>query len=145
MWPNPQFPADLVTFTEEVLNGKLHCAMIIVRYVYYHEFIQVCFFISPFKGVTIPPQKSLHIEIISSLLKLQTRYFTLTEKELLLYMTALDSHQFLFLCLVDSWCHLQNYPLVIKVHLNKYINTFAFLFNEGYIIFVRRSFNRASI
>ena len=24
MWPNPQFPADLVTFTEESLNGKLH-------------------------------------------------------------------------------------------------------------------------
>ena len=24
MWPNPQFPADLVTFTEETLNGKLH-------------------------------------------------------------------------------------------------------------------------
>ena len=24
MWPNPQFPADLVTFTEEVLNGKLY-------------------------------------------------------------------------------------------------------------------------
>ena len=23
MWPNPQFPADLVTFTEEKLNGKL--------------------------------------------------------------------------------------------------------------------------
>ena len=23
MWPNPQFPADLVTFTEENLNGKL--------------------------------------------------------------------------------------------------------------------------
>ena len=22
MWPNPQFPADLVTFTEEILNGK---------------------------------------------------------------------------------------------------------------------------
>ena len=20
MWPNPQFPADLVTFTEEILN-----------------------------------------------------------------------------------------------------------------------------
>ena len=29
MWPNPQFPADLVTFTEEVLNGKLHfCAVL---------------------------------------------------------------------------------------------------------------------
>ena len=24
MWPNPQFPADLVTFTKEILKGKLH-------------------------------------------------------------------------------------------------------------------------
>ena len=24
MWPNPQFPADLVTFTEEILHGKLY-------------------------------------------------------------------------------------------------------------------------
>ena len=24
MWPNPQFPADLATFLEEILNGKLH-------------------------------------------------------------------------------------------------------------------------
>ena len=24
MWPNSQFPADLVTFTEEIPNGKLH-------------------------------------------------------------------------------------------------------------------------
>ena len=24
MWPNPRFPADLVTFTQEILNGKLH-------------------------------------------------------------------------------------------------------------------------
>ena len=24
MWPNPKFPADLVTFTENTLNGKLH-------------------------------------------------------------------------------------------------------------------------
>ena len=24
MWPNPQYPADLVTFTEKILNGKLH-------------------------------------------------------------------------------------------------------------------------
>ena len=23
MWPNPQFPVDFVTFTEEILNGKL--------------------------------------------------------------------------------------------------------------------------
>ena len=24
MWPNPQFSGDLVTFTEKILNGKLH-------------------------------------------------------------------------------------------------------------------------
>ena len=24
MWPNLQFPGDLVTFTKEILNGKLH-------------------------------------------------------------------------------------------------------------------------
>ena len=24
MWPNPQETADLVTFTEQILNGKLH-------------------------------------------------------------------------------------------------------------------------
>ena len=24
MWPNPQFFAELVTFTEEILNRKLH-------------------------------------------------------------------------------------------------------------------------
>ena len=24
MWPNPQFPDDLDTFTEETFNGKLH-------------------------------------------------------------------------------------------------------------------------
>ena len=29
MWSKPQFPADLATFTEEILNGRLHffCAM----------------------------------------------------------------------------------------------------------------------
>ena len=29
MWPNPQFPADLVTFTEEILNGNLHFLCIV--------------------------------------------------------------------------------------------------------------------
>ena len=24
MWPNTLFSADLITFTEEILNGKLH-------------------------------------------------------------------------------------------------------------------------
>ena len=24
MWPNPQFPVDLLTFTEQILNEKLY-------------------------------------------------------------------------------------------------------------------------
>ena len=24
MWPKPQFPSDLITFTEEILNEQLH-------------------------------------------------------------------------------------------------------------------------
>ena len=28
MWPNPQFPVDLVTFTEQILNGNfIFCAV----------------------------------------------------------------------------------------------------------------------
>ena len=39
MWPNPQFPADLVTFTEETFDGKLlffflQCLGSIRRFVY---------------------------------------------------------------------------------------------------------------
>ena len=35
MWPNPQETADLVTFTEEILNRKLHflCIMYTVQMV----------------------------------------------------------------------------------------------------------------
>ena len=37
---NPQFPADLVTFTEEILNRKLHfCALI---YVYSASDLSTC-------------------------------------------------------------------------------------------------------
>ena len=36
MWTSPQFPADLITFTEKILNGKLiFCAVelpTIIRY-----------------------------------------------------------------------------------------------------------------
>ena len=35
MLPNPQFPMHLVTFTEEILNGKPHflCSVIVYAYV----------------------------------------------------------------------------------------------------------------
>ena len=31
MWPNPQEIADLVTFTEEILNGKLHFRVVLIK------------------------------------------------------------------------------------------------------------------
>ena len=37
MLPNPQFPADLVTFTEEILNGKVH--FLCSDYFYYNPVI----------------------------------------------------------------------------------------------------------
>ena len=40
MWPNPQFAADFVTFTEEILNGK-------------HNFLCSTTFASP----TLTPEK----------------------------------------------------------------------------------------
>ena len=36
MWPHSQFPVDLVTFTEEILNGKLHF-LCRVEYQHYNE------------------------------------------------------------------------------------------------------------
>ena len=34
MWPNPQFPVNLVTFTEKILNWKLHflCSVSVLRF-----------------------------------------------------------------------------------------------------------------
>ena len=32
MWPNPQFHADFVTFTEKILNGKLHFCAVKVKF-----------------------------------------------------------------------------------------------------------------
>ena len=34
MWPNPQIPADLVTFTEEMLNGKLHFLRSVIELIF---------------------------------------------------------------------------------------------------------------
>ena len=38
MWPNPQFPADFVTFTEEIFNGKLFCVKCYIRFVVFYLF-----------------------------------------------------------------------------------------------------------
>ena len=41
MWPNPQFPADLVTFTEEIINGKLHFLCSVTSILWYDLFKKI--------------------------------------------------------------------------------------------------------
>ena len=36
MWPNLQFPADLVSFTEEIINQKLHLFAVISVEIYFY-------------------------------------------------------------------------------------------------------------
>ena len=31
MWPNPQETADLVTYTDKILNGKCKCKFLMIR------------------------------------------------------------------------------------------------------------------
>ena len=56
MWPNAQFPTDLVTFTEEILNGKLYflCSV----------FLHGCHYVNKRKGNINPfsPSVEFHIE-----------------------------------------------------------------------------------
>ena len=40
MGPNPQFSADLITFTEETLNGKLHFLCSVENFVLYKKFFK---------------------------------------------------------------------------------------------------------
>ena len=49
MLPNPQFPADLVTFTEEILNRKLHflCSgpgeiTLLAHHLHRHNSLETC-------------------------------------------------------------------------------------------------------
>ena len=45
MWPNAQEPVDLVTFTEEILNGKLHflCSVGKKRHCVFKQVIKILF------------------------------------------------------------------------------------------------------
>ena len=39
MWLNLQFPADLVAFTEEVVDGKLHLLCVELKYFFLKRFV----------------------------------------------------------------------------------------------------------
>ena len=53
MRPNPQVPADLVTFTEEILNGKLHFLCSIYKITLTHS--------SEANFLFVPDQRQLYI------------------------------------------------------------------------------------
>ena len=69
MWPYPEFPADLVTFTEEILNEKLY-------------------FFEQWNNV-LKPEQSLHWSNFRNIF--YSFYFYLI---LLVYFTKLNSHIF---------------------------------------------------
>ena len=45
MRPYPQFPADLITFNEEILNGKIHflCSAFKQKGKYWEDWLKKCF------------------------------------------------------------------------------------------------------
>ena len=76
MWPNPQESADLVTFTEEILNGKLHslcsvCLILEVKCENHPLELRKIFFINlSYPTIYLPYKKdtmSLLKKLISSL------------------------------------------------------------------------------
>ena len=55
MWPNPQESVDLVKFTEEILNGKLHfCAVCQLRALVLGHFYSVLYYQKPVVERTFP-------------------------------------------------------------------------------------------
>ena len=60
--PNPQFPEDLVTFTEEILNGKLHFLCSDISYIRCHMS-----YIIGIKNIKILLQKSYIIACINEM------------------------------------------------------------------------------
>ena len=61
MWPNPQETVDLVTFTEEILNEKLHflCSVRIYKQINFpfsdcfKKHLQIYFRKQPFRGILL--------------------------------------------------------------------------------------------
>ena len=54
MWPNPQFPADLVTFTEKIFNGKRHLSVGYSFSVMVQLISSQCFLFIPPANITKP-------------------------------------------------------------------------------------------
>ena len=60
MWPNPQEPAELVTFTEEMINGKLNFLCSVNKCYYWIIIYFLCSFIQNFSMICISFLTRLH-------------------------------------------------------------------------------------
>ena len=77
MWPNPQIPSDLVTFTEEILNQKLHlCAVIVVIWrTYTHlTYIGECYIFKSVRSI-VSWAKIHHSVVMSCIIKVKDYHY----------------------------------------------------------------------
>ena len=77
MWPNRQFLADSVTFTEEILNGKLHFLCIVCIPLYFQSLGRI--------GLDFQKHRKRHF--------LQIHCMTIWVEEIIMALTCLDHYQ----------------------------------------------------
>ena len=82
MWPNPQFTADLVTFTEKVRNGKLY---FFVHYYFFlmnmhDDFWPLPFFVSVSPPYSTPSRVPQSLNILRIIWQVFFHFVTLHEK-----------------------------------------------------------------
>ena len=82
MWPNPQFTADLVTFTEKVRNGKLYflCTIIFFLMNMHDDFWPLPFFVSVSPPYSTPSRVPQSLNILRIIWQIFLRFVTLHEK-----------------------------------------------------------------
>ena len=64
MWPNLQFAGDLVTFTEETLNGKFHFFCVVCNEPVETTFALMIFFFSSSLFVTLAKTGISHVLLV---------------------------------------------------------------------------------
>ena len=74
MWPNPQFPEDLVTFTEEILDDKLYFLCNVYQKLHIHKSISQDMSNNIFTAKSKPVTCGVNIDIMNY----NVRHFGLT-------------------------------------------------------------------
>ena len=80
MWPNPEFPADLVTFIEQIFNGKLHSLFSLVIYYFLENATSQTFYRILNVSINIFTKRifAFYISNVSTTPTLPTSHFSLS-------------------------------------------------------------------